>query len=191
MLLIYCSCVVTVSIIKHYLTADLWKITNIIVTPKIIRTTHSFYIWQTIKTCSVLLKTEETSIVYKQLSWNWKNDNRTSYPKSMSCQKTIVVITGRAHSFHDYICTIPIRLLWDFSTLCVVDHLNGYLYTHTHIYYTHLYIQTHINCLYRIDVCSVITLPVLLVLSKMQWMSISYHFKCDYNSSYFQKSAVK
>ena len=166
MLLIYCSCVVTVSIIKHYLTADLWKITTIIVTPKMIRATHSFYIWQTSKTCSVLLKTEQTSTVYKQLSCNWENDNRTSYPKSMSCKKTIVVITDKAHYFHDYIYTIPIGLLQDFSTLCVVDHLNDHLYIHLHIYYTHLYIHTHINCLYTIDVCSVIRLPVLLVCQK-------------------------
>ena len=41
----------------------------------------------------------------------------------MSCHKSIVVITGRAHCFHDYIYITPILLLWDLSTLCVVDHI--------------------------------------------------------------------
>ena len=35
----------------------------------------------------------------------------------------IVVTTGRAHRFHDYIYINPILLLWDLSTLCVVDYL--------------------------------------------------------------------
>ena len=29
-------------------------------------------------------------------------------PKCMSCHKAIVVITGRAHCFHDYIYILPI-----------------------------------------------------------------------------------
>ena len=44
-------------------------------------------------------------------------------PKCMSCHKAIVVITGRAHCFHDYIHITLILLLSDLSTLCVVDHL--------------------------------------------------------------------
>ena len=44
-------------------------------------------------------------------------------PKCMSCHKAIVVITGRAHCFHDYIYITLILLLWDLSTMCVVDHL--------------------------------------------------------------------
>ena len=44
-------------------------------------------------------------------------------PKCMSCHKAIVVITGRAHCFHDYIYITLILLLRDLSTLCVVDHL--------------------------------------------------------------------
>ena len=43
--------------------------------------------------------------------------------KCMSCHKTIVVITGMARCFHDCIYIRPILLLWDLSTLCVVDHL--------------------------------------------------------------------
>ena len=39
--------------------------------------------------------------------------------KCMSCQKAIVVITGRAH----YVYVTPILLLLDLSTLCVMDHL--------------------------------------------------------------------
>ena len=44
-------------------------------------------------------------------------------PKCMSCHKTIVVITGRTHCSHDRIYITPVLLLWDLSTLCVVDHL--------------------------------------------------------------------
>ena len=44
-------------------------------------------------------------------------------PKCMSCHKANMVITGRAHCFHDYIYITLILLLSDLSTLCVVDHL--------------------------------------------------------------------
>ena len=44
-------------------------------------------------------------------------------PTCMSCHKPIVVIIGRAHYFHDYMYIMPILLLWDLSTLYVVDHL--------------------------------------------------------------------
>ena len=44
-------------------------------------------------------------------------------PKCMSCHKATVVITRKAHCFHGYIYITPILLLWDLSTLCVVDHL--------------------------------------------------------------------
>ena len=44
-------------------------------------------------------------------------------PKCMSCHKAIVVITGRAHCFHDCIYIMLNLLLWDLSTLCFVDHL--------------------------------------------------------------------
>ena len=43
--------------------------------------------------------------------------------KCMSCHKTIVVITRRAHCFYDFICILLILFLWHLSTLCVVDHL--------------------------------------------------------------------
>ena len=39
-------------------------------------------------------------------------------PKCISCHKAIVVITGRAHCFHDNIYITLILLLWDLSTLC-------------------------------------------------------------------------
>ena len=39
-------------------------------------------------------------------------------PKCKSCHKAIVVITGRAHCFHDNIYITLILLLWDLSTLC-------------------------------------------------------------------------
>ena len=44
-------------------------------------------------------------------------------PKCMSCHKVIVVMTNRAHCFHDYIYITPILLLHGLSTPCVVGHL--------------------------------------------------------------------
>ena len=44
-------------------------------------------------------------------------------PKCINYHKAIVVITGTAHYFHDYMYKAPILLLRDLSTLCVVDHL--------------------------------------------------------------------
>ena len=43
--------------------------------------------------------------------------------KCMSCQKAIVVITGRTHCFHDCIHITPVLLRRDLCILCVVDHL--------------------------------------------------------------------
>ena len=57
-------------------------------------------------------------------------------PKCMSCYKAIVVITGRAHCFHDCIYVTPILLLWDLSTLCGMDHLWPLIY----IWYIYIYI---------------------------------------------------
>ena len=53
--------------------------------------------------------------------------------KCMSCHEAIVVITGRAHWFHDciYIYIMLILLLGNLSTLCDMDHnknLNSELY---------------------------------------------------------------
>ena len=56
------------------------------------------------------------------------NTSINHLPKCMSCHKAIVVITGRAHCFHDYIYIMLILLFWDLSTLCVVNHLNDHLY---------------------------------------------------------------
>ena len=60
-------------------------------------------------------------------------------PKCMSCHKVIVVITGWAHCFHDYIYIMPILLLRYLSFLCVVDHVWPLIYKSTYIY-DHLYI---------------------------------------------------
>ena len=44
--------------------------------------------------------------------------------KYMICHEALImVITRREHYFHDYISVIPILLLLDWSSLCVVDHL--------------------------------------------------------------------
>ena len=48
-------------------------------------------------------------------------------PKCMSCQKAIVVITGRAHCFHDCIYITSVLLLWDLSTVCRGSLMTTYL----------------------------------------------------------------
>ena len=65
-------------------------------------------------------------------------------PKCMCCHNTIVVITGRAHCFHDCIHIKPILLLWDLSTLCVADHLWPLMYTYTYTY-MYVYICIYMN----------------------------------------------
>ena len=46
----------------------------------------------------------------------------------ISCHKANVVITWRAHCFHDCIYITPILLLRDLSPLCIVDHLWPLIY---------------------------------------------------------------
>ena len=48
---------------------------------------------------------------------------RTSCTQMHECHKATVVTTRKAHSFHDFTYIMPIFLLWNFSTLCVVNHL--------------------------------------------------------------------
>ena len=55
-------------------------------------------------------------------------------PRCMSCQKAIVVITGRVYCFHDNIYITLILLLWDLNTLWVVDHLWPLIYIYIYIY---------------------------------------------------------
>ena len=51
-------------------------------------------------------------------------------PKWMSCHKDIVLITGRAHCFHDCIYITPVLLLWDLSVSWIIfDCLYMYKYT--------------------------------------------------------------
>ena len=44
-----------------------------------------------------------------------------SWPKRLSSHKAILVITRRAHCFHNCICVMPILLLQDLESLCAVD----------------------------------------------------------------------
>ena len=56
-------------------------------------------------------------------------------PKSMSCHKVIVVITGRAYCFHDNTYIMLFLLLWDLSTLCAPWISYGhYIYIYIYIY---------------------------------------------------------
>ena len=80
-------------------------------------------------------------------SCTWAHDVRLScaqavphVPKCVSWHKAIMVITRRAHCFHDCIYITIILLLKDFSTLRVMDHLWPFLY----IYNIHSNIYIHI-----------------------------------------------
>ena len=50
-----------------------------------------------------------------------------------------------AHCLHGYIYIMPILLLWDLSTLCVVNHLNDHLYTLYIYIYIYIYIYLYIS----------------------------------------------
>ena len=68
-------------------------------------------------------------------------------PKCMSCNKAIVVITGKTHCFHDCMGIAPILLISGLSSLCVVgvlDHLSSII----HIYIYNIYIYIYILVLY-------------------------------------------
>ena len=60
---------------------------------------------------------------YSLVLCNQQCGNVHHVPKCMSSHKAIVVITGRAHCFHDYIYITLILVLWDWGTLCGVDNL--------------------------------------------------------------------
>ena len=66
--------------------------------------------------------------------------------KCMSCHKAIVMITKRAHCFHDCLYIMPILLLRDLSTLCFVDHLWPLIYC-IYIYCIYIYC-IYIYCIY-------------------------------------------
>ena len=69
---------------------------------------------------------------------------KTMYPPSYH-HNGFMVITGRAHCFHDNIYITLIWLLWDLSTLCVVHHLWPLIYI--------LYIIYIIYFIYYIYTC--------------------------------------
>ena len=57
--------------------------------------------------------------------------------------KAAVVIARRAHCFHDYKYITLILLLWDFSTLCVVDHFWPLTYIYIYIYMLYIYVYIY------------------------------------------------
>ena len=56
--------------------------------------------------------------VIKSLNY-WKHPQS----KCISCHKAIVFITGRTHGFYDFVHIRPTLILWDLSSLYVMDHL--------------------------------------------------------------------
>ena len=75
------------------------------------------------------------------------NGFEATHLKCISCHKEVVVITGRAHCFHNCIYITPISLLWDLGTLCYVCRgslMTMYIYTYIYIY---IYIYIFILCI--------------------------------------------
>ena len=72
--------------------------------------------------------------VLGHMMYGWWTEHHV--PKCISCHKTIVVITGRAHCSYDCICIYitHILLLWNLSTLCVMDQLWPLIYMYIYIY---------------------------------------------------------
>ena len=100
---------------------------------------HDFYQFSMKKTYFFCLQFMQffSNIFSNIIPWHSeinKNPNIIKYetvnhvPKCMSCHKTTVVITRRAHCFHDNIYITLILLLWDLTTLCAVDHLWPLIY---------------------------------------------------------------
>ena len=81
----------------------------------------------------IYIRNHENSVPY-WFSPQWLCGNSCTWatvhhvPKCMSCHKAIVVITGRVHCFYDCIYITTILLLWDLSTVSVVDHLWPLIY---------------------------------------------------------------
>ena len=67
-------------------------------------------------------------------------------PKFMSCHKAIVVITGRAHCFHDYICIcimyIYIFFTYSFTSFTFFTFIFFYAYICIFLYF-HILIIVH------------------------------------------------
>ena len=81
---------------------------------------------------------------FSRSDWYQQSVTVHHVPKCMSCNKTIVVITEGRNCFHDRTHITAILLLWDLSTLSVVDH--DYIYSYIHIYSLDIYIYTLYKC---------------------------------------------
>ena len=80
-------------------------------------------------------------LVKKIVTSYWGLSYMDHVPKCTNFHKAILVMTGRAHCFHDCIYITPILLLWDLRSLCVMfnsDHL--YIYHFVYIYSLYVYI---------------------------------------------------
>ena len=62
-------------------------------------------------------------------------------PKCMSCHKAIVVITGRAHCFHDYIYIYIYIFIYIYIYIYI--YINIYIYIYTYI--LHLYLSIYLS----------------------------------------------
>ena len=106
--------------------------------------------------CIAGFKRREKWISLYQMEYIYIFNHVHPVPKCMSYHKAIVVITGRAHCFHDCTYTLRPSSFCEIWVLCVLwitsDHLYEYIdcmniYTHTHKHthtHTHTYIYIYI-----------------------------------------------
>ena len=89
-----------------------------------------------------------------ELFVSWTTYDYLYYAPNLACWTSLgsltsnVTITERAHCFHDYMYITLILLLWNLSTLCVVDYLWLLIciYKYLHIYiYLYIYISISIS----------------------------------------------
>ena len=85
-------------------------------------------------------------------SCTWAHNVRIHHvPKCMSCHKAIVVITGRAHCFHDYIYILRPSCFCEIWALCVSWITYDHFYIYKYIYNIYIHICIHIYmCIYII-----------------------------------------
>ena len=82
----------------------------------------------------------------------WQLMHLGHVPKCMCCHKSIVVITGRAHCFHDYIFTY---ILFSHLTFVILAHcvcrgslMTAYIYIYFYTLYIYIYIYISIHYIY-------------------------------------------
>ena len=71
---------------------------------------------------------------------SWKTSSQVVSGFPLPDIQVYKYITGRAHYFPHYIYITPILLLWDLSTLCVMNHLWPYICIYIIYVYIYIYV---------------------------------------------------